>query len=118
MHEVALTHDTALRSAFRLGLGLDERDQVEPFQDSTSAPVASCGPLQVPTAAQKLLLTQETPDSSSPVPTLGLGVVDHSVPFQVSTKVPDSSPTAAQKAALEHETPSKDALLLRLGEEA
>ena len=91
---------------------------MEPFQDSTSAPVASCGPFQVPTAAQKLLPTQEIPDSSSPLPTLGLGVVDHCVPFQVSTKVPDSCPTAAQKAALEHETPSKDALLLRFGEEA
>jgi hypothetical protein len=123
---VVETQDTLTRPASSRFCGLGATDQVLPFQISVTGSAASAGPYS-PTAAQKAAVTQETLERVSgfwPVSGLGLGTIDHALPFQVSTRVRGRGlladgaelPTAVQALADTHETPSSSSKpgLLRL----
>jgi len=63
-----------------------------PVKDSTNVSYAE--PVSVkPTATHSVALTHDTDASSSSlVPGLGLGIIDHSVPFQTITNVSYAEP--------------------------
>ncbi|MGZ4803536.1 MAG: hypothetical protein ACXV9P_13090 [Acidimicrobiia bacterium] len=86
-------------------------DHLVPFQDSTSDLVAVERVTMKPTARQRVGVTHETADSVPPLGPagVGLGVIDHSVPFQCSIRVlvlsgpPLEFPVAKQSELLVHE---------------
>ena len=88
--------------------GVGRTVQVAPFHSSARNPKEGEG--VEPTAMQKLVLKQETPESeSSP---FGLGLNTQVAPFQYSTSVPESPfPTAMQKLVLVQETPERKSLV-------
>jgi len=70
-------------------LGLGTRDQAVPFQVSIKVRyrVLVFDGNDTPTAVQALAEMHETPSSLPTGSLLGLGTIDHAVPFQVSARV-------------------------------
>ena len=91
MQASADEQETLLRKVSLLGagLGLGTTVHLVPFQDSMS--VVATGKPKFPTAVQARADRQETPVRALPPPLgcgpLGLGTMDHLVPFQDSTRV-------------------------------
>jgi hypothetical protein len=124
VHAVGETHDTATRLSREWEwLGLGTIDQRVPFQDSMSVfsdlfpkPVA-----ENPAAMQTFGETHETPLKPLSARGLGLGTIDHRVPFQDSMSVSSCPllvteyPAAVHAAAETHETPRRSELGPGLG---
>src|SRR5437016_633898 len=114
MQNVALIQDTSSRPANgAAGFGLATTDHALPFHRSVSVVVASPRVPAVPTAKQNVALTHDAPDNELPSVEwpgrmrLGLGTIDHVLPFHRSVSVRAPSPllpTAKQLVVPVHDT--------------
>ncbi len=116
LHVVVPKQSTPDRLSASVGdsLGLGTSVHVVPFHVSASVRPGFTPSLNVPTAWQNELPTQETPERVLLAPLAsdpsGLETIDHAVPFHCSTSVevelaPSLSPTATQSAGSLQETP-------------
>ena len=107
MQLVVLVQDTLVKLlSVPLGRGAGVTDHSDPFQDSTRIWYTLVVVYETPAATQLVVLVHDTLSRLlSMVPTSGLGMTDHAVPFQDSTSVrPTAVPTAVQLIGLVQDT--------------
>ena len=106
---LADVHDTPNRLP-KSGPGVGWIDHLLPFERSTTGAVSSLlSTTKAPTAVQAVAEEHDTPPSwLLKDPGLGVGLIDHRVPFQRSANIPRSlEPTAVQAVADVHDTPPR-----------